>query len=630
MPHIHWKATKATWAGSRARLLPVFLSAAALCLVPAAHAQYTAPYVILQGTLSSSSGLPAKNATLTLAPSQVFFVAGTQVVVSESQCATDANGSVVSIGNPGPPRVSAQFVGTLPAGNYYVKFTWYDQFGAQTLPSPEVAQQLTAAGELQILPPVGSGPPQAMGMDVYIGAAPGAETFQGETVSPTAQFTQDTSLGQTVTGITITSGGQFAACPANYTFTGGGGTGAAANAQCTGTSGNFTLSGVAALMGGYGYTSAPAVSTSGTPITPPVLAATLGPTAAPPIANSTSCRVVANDAGWPTGTGYNVSLVDSNGNTLFNYPEMWQFFGPGSAYNLSQGIPYYHGQVTYPVPVLTVPYNHNVQSISGPLNMTDYSVVNVAQLGVGTALPGWGIDVEGASTLGEINGEGYLLNGTPPSGTVCLGSTDGIALDAYVPCFTGTAHYQTIASNSATTYPQRAILNFNAPILVEDATSGLGQITTVFLDTVGPGTLVPEVTGLAGTGGEAVMANAPGGTGNCMQWGAAGATDSGSPCAGPTSGSNTNGYWVKDAGGHIHEWGQITGSGSVSTGTTVTFPLAFVTASSISVNATSITIFGHGIGFISIESGTVGTSGFTVEVGAESTTDGLYWVADGY
>src|SRR5580658_2992500 len=127
-------------------------------------AQYVNPYVILQGSLTTASGTPAKNATLTLSPSQVFFVAGTSVVVGEGQCATDTNGSVVSIGNPvSPARATVQFVGTLPPGNYYIQFTWYDQFGAQTLPSPEVAVQVTSTGELQILPPVGTGPPQATG-----------------------------------------------------------------------------------------------------------------------------------------------------------------------------------------------------------------------------------------------------------------------------------------------------------------------------------------------------------------------------------------------------------------------------------------------------------------------------------
>ena len=75
--------------------------------------------------------------------------------------------------------------------------------------------------------------------------------------------------------------------------------------------------------------------------------------------------------------------------------------------------------------------------------------------------------------------------------------------------------------------------------------------------------------------------------------------------AGFTSGSNANGYWVKDPIGHIHQWGYITGSGSISTGHVVSFPVSFTITASITVNATSVTIFGDGIGFISIQSGTV-------------------------
>ena len=94
-----------------------------------------------------------------------------------------------------------------------------------------------------------------------------------------------------------------------------------------------------------------------------------------------------------------------------------------------------------------------------------------------------------------------------------------------------------------------------------------------------------------------------------------------------TSGSNANGRWVKDPTGHIHQWGTI--SGSIVTGSTITFPTPFTDASSVSVVPTSITIFGHGIGFISVQSGTVTTTQCQVEVGATSPTDGMCWIADG-
>ena len=366
-------------------------------------AQFTSPYVILQGSLSSSSGLPAKNATLTFSPSQVFFVAGTSVVVSEGQCGTDTNGSVVGIGNPVlGPRVTPQFTGTLPVGNYYVQFTWYDQFGNQTLPSPEVAVQLTSTGELQILPPVGTGPPQATGMNVYIGATSGSEQYQGHTTTTTAQYTQ---------AIALVSG------------------------------------------------------------------------AAVPTLNLTPCRVVANDAAWPTGTGYTVSLLDSSGNTLFSYPEMWQFYGPGSTYNLSNGIPYYHGQVTYPIPVLTIPFNHNPQSISGPISLSGYNLYNVGSIGIGTAVPAWGVDVEGSGLLGLINAvDGYLVNGTVGGVGTCLGS-DGTAYNTPIAC--STAFYQTIQFNGIPV-AQQPILNFLNPLTVVAA----GGKTNVGISTTGSETKV--------------------------------------------------------------------------------------------------------------------------------------------
>ena len=100
--------------------------------------------------------------------------------------------------------------------------------------------------------------------------------------------------------------------------------------------------------------------------------------------------------------------------------------------------------------------------------------------------------------------------------------------------------------------------------------------------------------------------------------------------AGFTSGNNGNGYWVKDPTGHIHQWGVVSGSGSISTNHVVTFPTAFTVSASIEVNATSSTIYGNGIGFLTIESGTVSTTQFEVEVGASAPVDGIHWSADGY
>ncbi len=94
----------------------------------------------------------------------------------------------------------------------------------------------------------------------------------------------------------------------------------------------------------------------------------------PPTVNNTVCQVIANDAGWPTGTGYNVALTDPAGNTLPGYPAQWQLLGPGNTINLSQGTPLYNGTVTYPSPILALPYGHAQQSIAGSLTLGSYSL----------------------------------------------------------------------------------------------------------------------------------------------------------------------------------------------------------------------------------------------------------------
>ena len=188
----------------------------------------------------------------------------------------------------------------------------------------------------------------------------------------------------------------------------------------------------------------------------------------PASTNTTLCQVVANDAVWPTGTGYNVSMVTVNGNPVPNYPMQWQLLGPGSTYNLSNGLPYYHGVVYYPVPILSAPANHGQQSISGPLNFGGYYVTGVGKLGVVTNFPGWGVDAEGSGLGAFINAAGgYLLNG---SGGVSgqYPCSDGTAIDHF--CTLNTTSYQTIASNG-TAQTQRPTLNFSPAFSVTDSSS---------------------------------------------------------------------------------------------------------------------------------------------------------------
>jgi len=155
--------------------------------------------------------------------------------------------------------------------------------------------------------------------------------------------------------------------------------------------------------------------------------------ASPATTNSTLCKVTANDAIWPVGTGYNVSLVDSSGNPVPNYPMQWQLLGPGTTYNLSNGLPYYHGVVLYPVPILAQPANHGTQSISGSLNLGGYYLQNVGKVGIGTATPGWPLDVENGLANFE---NGFILGGVAPPAGDCPVS-DGNSFDLSGACSFG-------------------------------------------------------------------------------------------------------------------------------------------------------------------------------------------------
>lgn len=213
------------------------------------------------------------------------------VAPTTSECATSIDGSVVGVPNPlQPPQISPVFSGTLPSGNYFTVFAWYDAASHVTLVSPEVQTQLSATGQLQISPPSSGMPATAAGMEVFIGTTSGAETLQGTTTG-SATFIQSTPLS------------------------------------------------------------------SGTAL---------------PSTNTTLCQIIANDAGWPTGTGYQVSLTTPAGDTYPGYPMQWQLLGPGGTINVGNGLPRYNGVVTYPVPILASPYGHATQSITGGLNLGNY------------------------------------------------------------------------------------------------------------------------------------------------------------------------------------------------------------------------------------------------------------------
>lgn len=147
------------------------------------------------GTLQGPSGIPVKNATLTFTLNQAGLINGTGAVASlTSQCWTDTSGAVVGLPNPlALPVASINYgSGTLPAGIYYVKISFFS--GSQeTLPSTELQIQLTSTGTLIINPPT-SFPVAAQGIRVYIGTTSGGEQLQGNTNNSTTQYSQSSAL----------------------------------------------------------------------------------------------------------------------------------------------------------------------------------------------------------------------------------------------------------------------------------------------------------------------------------------------------------------------------------------------------------------------------------------------------
>jgi hypothetical protein len=324
-----------------------------------------------------------------------------------------------------------------------------------------------------------------------------------------------------------------------------------------------------------------------------VQSAALTSGASPASSNTTLCHVTANDTIWPTGTGYNVSLVDSVGNPIPQYPMQWQLLGPGTTINLSNGLPYYHGTVFYPIPILANPANHGTQSISGTLDLGGYFLRNVARVGVGTSTPAWGIDVEGTGLNGLINSKGgYLANGSGGTSGQCLAS-DGTAFNTVADCITSLPnfYYQTILNGS---HVADAVAQ--EPYLAVGTGSGLVATSIIGVGTqVGRTVLSVNATGDLSTGGEIVNAIAPGTTGNCMKWNAGMADDAGGPCTTVIASRTCNfsGCYRIDGDGTIQQWGSATTTTNSCSGDTFSFPTSFTTTSNLSLTLQAVGSVSH-------------------------------------
>lgn len=214
----------------------------------------------------------------------------------------------------------------------------------------------------------------------------------------------------------------------------------------------------------------------------------------PPASNTTLCKITANDSIWPTGTGYVVGMTDSSGNAMPGYPMQWQLMGAGTTINLSNGLPYYHGVVMYPSPILASPPAHGQQSITGPVNFGGYNVTNVGKVGVGTSLPAWPVDVRNGFISSNL---GYLINGQSGTSGQCLLSGGASGPMTWGNCLVTppTVYYQTFKfSNVAAT--QAAVVNFSPRFTFTNGSN----VTNVDLNAPGTGAMV------------ATLASAPGAT----------------------------------------------------------------------------------------------------------------------
>ena len=342
-----------------------------------------------------------------------------------------------------------------------------------------------------------------------------------------------------------------------------------------------------------------------------VQSATLITGASPATSNNTTCVVTANDAVWPTGTGYKVSMTDTDGNGIPGYPMQWQLMGAGSTINLSNGLPYYHGVVTYPAPILAQPQNHGTQSITGPLSLGGYNLLNVGKIGVGTSTPTYPIDVED----GDINtNSGYLVNRSSGSAGQALCS-DGTALDSFCSYITSlpTIYYQIDQANG-TPVAQAAANNFLSPLTVSSAsgTTNIGINTT-------------------GSESKVVTAAAAGTSGNCVNWDASGGiVDSGAPCSSATPPfTGLSGYQTLPTG-LMFQWGHSGPIADGSPGTDVCFPVAFPHAV-FSANVTDDLAVGatSDVSITALITGTCGTNK-GMHVWGTRTGNSVYWIAIGY
>lgn len=147
------------------------------------------------GNIQTASSGGVVNGTLTFTLNQVAVVSGTaQVVATGVNCYTSTAGAIT--GEPDPqaaPVLSVNLAsGTLAAGTYFVKYTFFDATG-ESLPSPEASITLASQGTLIVAAPANP-PANATGWRPYISSATGTETRQSSQTGFAASYQQTAAL----------------------------------------------------------------------------------------------------------------------------------------------------------------------------------------------------------------------------------------------------------------------------------------------------------------------------------------------------------------------------------------------------------------------------------------------------
>jgi hypothetical protein len=236
---------------------------------------------------------------------------------------------------------------------------------------------------------------------------------------------------------------------------------------------------------------------------------------------------------------------------------------------------------------------NGLSAFNGDASLGGNNLVGAGKLGIGTLSPGYSLDVENGSINTNLN---YAVNGDFGTLNYCLASGgSSAATDRWLPCLTSvTLYYQTVA-DGGTALAQQSMLNFDGSSIV--ATAGTGR-TNVGLSSVGtPGTYAYPSSLTTDINGRVTLVTAG---------------------SGFTSGSNSNGSWVKDPTGHIHQWGSVAISN-----VTVLFPTSFTTTSGLVVTL--------GSGRLGAGSPPTYSSLTTLSfyLGVAGGSDAADWIADG-